>query len=207
MCIRDRFPRSGSIVSIVNTDFNDNWTGLFFEGTNGGFTLSRLGGCNFTGTDGLLPHYDLTSPDDGPWAFAGIHVIDMPFLNINSTTNGANMFNNLRNGILGESSNIRVNPNTSFERIADADYPIAGRAIRLIGEAHQLSVSGSNFSDCAWGIEAIGVRTDARSNTMETMLRGIIVTDAADLAVNISNGNTISATERCVWLDLSLIHI
>ena len=189
-------PRTGAVTILRNADFNDNFIGVFLgNGAIGSYT--GFLGNTFRGTDGLLPHFDGSSPDDGPWAFTGIQAIGMPFVNISS----GNTFSNLRNGILGENSTIRVNPNTTFEDItANADYNITGRAVRLAGNGHQVAVSGSGFTNCTWGIQGIGVRVDARSNTMTEMITGIELTQGTNMVVNVSHGNNISATERCVFL-------
>ncbi|MEO1261889.1 MAG: T9SS type A sorting domain-containing protein [Bacteroidota bacterium] len=189
-------PQTGAVTILRNADFNDNFIGVFL-GTSAIGSYTGFFGNTFRGTDVLLPHFDGASPDDGPWAFTGIQAIGMPFVNISS----GNTFSNLRNGVLGENSSIRVNPNTTFEDItANTDYNITGRAVRLEGEGQQVAVSGSDFTNCTWGIQGIGVRVDARSNTMTEMITGIELTQGTNMVVNVTHGNNISATERCVFL-------
>ncbi len=180
-------PGSETHVAIQNTVFDKNFVGLFFDdGANGDFFLNELSSTTFDCTGNLLAHYDPSDPNDGTISFAGIQVQGLSLLHVG--LNGAvNSFNNMRHGILGEASNMKVQ-NATFSNL--------GIGIRSVGDGHYVATTGgfpsNTFTGCGTGVSARGVFCYINRNQMTGMGTGILAEDAIDYSV-IAQYNEISA--------------
>ncbi len=135
-------------LTVKNTTFNRNYTGIRASATNNNTIFISNGGFEgntFDCTGPLLPYYAGQSPSPADrWAWTGLDFTNLLSYNILPQT-GINTFRNLNNGIIASNSDLNISM-TVFENIWPSNsqsYTTSGRAISCTGGS--LNYTGINF--------------------------------------------------------------
>src|SRR5690606_22285796 len=146
-------------------------------------------------------------PNDGPWSFAGLHIIGKPLLEVGSTSLSVdeNHFQFLRNGIITENTNFVIE-NTRFSHIYKQDYTQAGFGIHASGTGQLFEQPGNCndagsvwFDDTHTGIYLENMDAKVQNNQMIEMDRGIVVAQGVNRDIQIC-GNYIEASRLGIGL-------
>ncbi|MFZ2899273.1 MAG: T9SS type A sorting domain-containing protein [Saprospiraceae bacterium] len=190
-------PFSRAIIDITRTDFDRNYTGLFYPGPDGSFYLFSFWGNTLTCTADLLAPYEGQATEPTSTSYAGVDLHYGPgegppasaphIFGLLGTQ--ANIFRGLRNGILAENASLVVVTSRFLNIEYDNGYDLSGYGIRAISEsgAHSFTQRGlgtgfifanlPTFLNCSH--TGIYVRNmivdDIRRNTMQAMQNGITV--------------------------------
>ncbi len=197
-----------SIIEIKRTWFRNNYIGLYYEddGEPGSHMfMAPFYGNIFEGQSFLLPHFDNTDVNNGPWAFAGIYTVGQEWLHIGTTEPASpyNQFKKLRNGIITEDCELSITK-TNFKQIHDLDYDLAGYAIFAKGSGQHFSQNPSAsstmyFEDCAKGIYLEDMHAKILNNQMTGVRVGIHVAQSANRNIRIKD-NTLNVSEVGILL-------
>ncbi|MFN8181156.1 MAG: T9SS type A sorting domain-containing protein [Bacteroidota bacterium] len=166
---------AGSRISVTNTRFNRNRRSVILYGSGAALT-SVVSGCTFTCEDnsGLA-----TQTNDGGYAYSGVETNGL-----NGWTLGGNQFRHLYYGLRSENSSITVQACT-FRRMRRYAYAYGtARAasytwendgfgvysLNQSGSPVSLTVQGSSFTDCGYGVQARnGIQTTISGSSFDSL--------------------------------------
>ena len=169
----------------------------FFLGTFSGNTISCTEALNAAHDDMTLTHFDRTD--------AGIWTIDHPNLNIGLYASSNNTFEDLRNGIISQSSVVRV-----WKCIFDNMVRTSGQGgwgIRSTGAGNSLRVTGhgnGTGSTVSFNNANIECLESTEVSINDNFIRDsyILITDVATNNFSIAN-NRFDQTEQSIIIEIT----
>ena len=189
--------RENALVGILSTTFDRNRVGIFSENN---FQLNALADVTFDCSSALV------SPLEGLFGEAGIKVKDLDLLSVGVLGLPPVVFQNIRNGILAENTNIMVTSG-NFNNIAFGDYPTAGYGIKADGSGELFKQEGNcdilnystTFDHCDVGIFLEGMDAEVIANNMTNVIRGVEISESQNENIIVC-GNSIACSYRGINL-------
>jgi hypothetical protein len=202
----------GSTLIAKNCNFtNNNISVSTLNQGSGNYNITMLGNRFHTNSNGLRPAYSGQSPAPLSTGYAGIYVKNVSTgLNIDefSTIGSANLFSNLRYGIIAENTNLLVR-HSEFRDMqpggSPAGYPgplLSG--IGIYASGGQVRVQGGegpevSFTNAYAGIQTVGASLYATQCRMQEVRNGILVRGGYQNGYYIA-WNEIEASDRGIGL-------
>lgn len=181
-------PFNKTTLDVVNTTFNKNFVGIFYEDPTGFYIESPFYGNAFLCTDVLLPPYpgQLTNP--GTFAFAGMEIYGQILLNIGVGGQNINRFVGLANGIIAENTSLDIRSTAFISMLTPGEYGVEGFGINSVGTdpGFTLRLVGlgletpsftppRTFNNCRTAIFTENLRIANITNAqMENLISGVI---------------------------------